>query len=341
MKRNQCVFIFLFPLLIACKTAKKEITPAPFVSSQEAVLLNQAVYKSPLNDSLSSYAPAFETVFLPDAVNGNFAFIAKKKNSGQYALVIRGSVIEFSNEGFQNFIVQDFNIFTMKPWQYADTVQDAYISNGTWTGLQNLLQLRDKESGLSIKEFIEQKIAKGSSLIVTGHSLGGNLAYPLTGYLQSALSPALGIRLQLITFGAPAAGNAAFVRDMEEKFPDAERYVIDKDIAPVFPDIDKISSLAKIMGLDSVMQLHKLNIPGINQLKTSDILTVAGDILKATNVVNEKNRYVQSEKHLRLLTAPLVTAPENTLTAEALFNRAYEFHRVDMYAALLGATARR
>ena len=143
--------------------------------------------------------------------------------------------------------------------------------------------------------------------------------------------------LQLITFGAPAAGNAAFVKDMEEKYPAAERYTTDKDIATVFPDMDKVAEIAHITGLDSVLQLSQLSIPGINKLKTSDLLDIAGEILKATKVINETNRYVQSQRNLRLLTVDAAAVPEDTsYTAESLFNRAYQFHKVDRYAALLG-----
>ncbi|MBL7722382.1 MAG: hypothetical protein JNK98_10370 [Chitinophagaceae bacterium] len=276
-------------------------------------------------------------MFIPEAINGNFAFIAKKKETEQYALVIRGSVIEFSNEGFQNFVMQDFNIFTIKSWPYTDTIQQAYVSNGAWIGFQNLLQLRDKSSGLTIKEFIEQKIPVEASFVITGHSLGGNLAYPMAGYLKNELPAEKGGNLQLITFGAPSAGNAAFVKDMEEKFPSAERYTTDKDIATVFPDMDKVREIAHITGLDSVLQLSKLSIPGINKLKTSDLLDIAGEILKATKVINETNRYVQSQRHLRLLTVDAAAVPADTsYTAESLFNRAYQFHKVDRYAELLG-----
>jgi hypothetical protein len=324
-------------MITACDPGKSKQTAIPFLPVKDVVLFNQLIYKENIKDSFAKYAPSHEIVFLPHAVNGNYAIIAKNKTDNQYALIIRGSMIEFSNAGFQNFILQDFNIFTIKPWNYADTVKDAYISQGTYIGFQNLLQLKDTTTGLTIKEFIEKKIPVGASIVITGHSLGGNLAYPMAGYLKKELPRNKKNNLQLITFGAPAAGNAAFVQDMEEKFPTAERYVNDKDIAPVFPDIDKINELAKKIGLDSVLQVDRLNIGGINQkLNGGDLLNIAGKILEATHVINKTNKYVQSQKHLRLITIKDSVSSNTALSVDAIFNKAYQFHKIDKYAELLG-----
>ncbi len=338
MRRHAILLLFYFPVwLLSCRNGNKEHEKVPFLSAAESVRLNQVIYKQNFAEALAKYVPAFEALFVPGSVNGNFACIVRKKGTTQYALIIRGSMIEFSNDGFQNFVVQDFNIFTIRAWNYTDTVRGAYISNGAWIGFQNLLQLRDNISGLTIKEFMEQKIPGDASLVITGHSLGGNLAYPMAGYLKKELHTEQKENLQLITFGAPAAGNAAFVKDLEEKYPAAERYTTDKDIATVFPDMGKVKEIAHITGLDSVLQLSKLNIPGINMLQTSDLLDIAGEILKLTKVINETNRYVQSQRHLRLLTVGATEIPTDTFyTAESLFNRAYQFHKVDRYAALLG-----
>lgn len=324
-------------LLVACGPGKKKAAPAPFLTAREAVRMNQVIYKTNTETAYARYAPAWQVVYLPQPVDGNFAAILKKKDAEQYALVIRGSVMEFSNEGFQNFILQDFNIFRMKAWAYADTVKNAYISIGTYTGFSNLQQLRDTRSGLSIKDFIEQKLPPDASLVITGHSLGGNLAYPMAGYLAKELPARFKGRLNLITFGAPAAGNAAFVKDLDEKFPEAERYAASMDIAAVFPDLGKIGELSKIIGLDSVLQINKLQLGGLeNELDAGKLLSIAGELLKKAKLVDESSVYIQSTRHLRALANKMDSLPASGLSAEAVFNRAYLFHRVDAYAELLG-----
>jgi hypothetical protein len=339
-KITNLTFLF-FLFFAACSTGKKkEQLVAPSLDAKQVIKLNQLIYKDSSKEAFAKYASDYEVVFIPKAIGGNYAIIAKYKTTGQYALVIRGSVIEFSNEGFQNFILQDFNIFTIKSWPYADTVKEAYISQGAYTGFQNLLLLKDTATGLSLLEFIEQKLIAGSSLVITGHSLGGNLAYPVAGYLKKKLPAIKSNNLQLITFGAPAAGNAAFVQDMEDKFPAAERYVSENDIAPVFPDAQRISELSKKIGLDSVLQMGALNLEGIStKLDAGKLLDIAGEILERTNIINKTNKYVQSGKHMRLLKSNNIVTGNTALSAEEIFGRAYRFHRVDFYAELLGVPA--
>ena len=61
--------------------------------------------------------------------------------------------------------------------------------------------------------------------------------------------------------------------------------------------------MAKLTGLDTVLQLGKLNFNGISQkLDVGNLLNIAGEILEQTNVINKTNKYVQSQKHQRLLT---------------------------------------
>lgn len=338
MKRLIPSLLLLAVFAAGCNHASKKQEQASFFSAKEAVLFNQLVYKPNIGDSFAKYTPGYQLVFVPQAVNGNYAIIVNKKNTAQYALVIRGSMIEFTNAGFQNFILQDFNIFTMKKWQYADSVKDAYIGQGTSIGFNNLLQLKDTTTGLGIKDYIEQRLPANASLIITGHSLGGNLAYPMAGYLKKELPENRKNQLQLITFGAPAAGNAAFVQDMEEKFPAAERYAIDKDIAPMFPDLDRVEELSGLLGIDSALNLGGLKINGVSA-HADDILNIAGKILKETDIIPDGNKYVQSKKHLHILKSDALGAVPAAGSVDSMFERAYKYHKVDAYALLLGGKA--
>jgi len=108
----------------------------------------------------------------------------------------------------------------------------------------------------------------------------------------------------------------------------------------VFPDIDRVSDLAKKIGLDSVLKMDLFNMGGIgDQLNAGNLLNLAGEILEKTNVINKTNKYVQSQKHLRMLMARPLPSFEGSLSVDAVFNRAYQFHKIDTYAELLGGNA--
>ena len=84
--------------------------------------------------------------------------------------------------------MQDFNIFNLKKWDYADTVKEAYIGRGTYLGFQNLLQLKDGATGLSLKRI---HWTENSGWFITG---GNRPASPvviwriLAGYLKKELA---------------------------------------------------------------------------------------------------------------------------------------------------------
>ncbi|MCX8020638.1 MAG: lipase family protein [Chitinophagaceae bacterium] len=320
--------IILPALWVSCKNSPRNIK-APFLTAREAVDLCRASYKDHSADTLAAYLPDMEIVFLPaESVNGNFAYIARKKNVPQYAVVIRGSIMEFSNDGFNNFLIHNLQIFNQQPWPYCDTVTGAFVSRGSWIAFQNLLRLTDRKSGLSLKDFLEKELPRQASLLVTGHSLGGNLSNLTASYLKKELKSPVKNNMHLITFGAPASGNEAFVKDLEQKFPTGERYVIDKDIAPAFPDYEAAGEIARKIGLDSIWK--PANLP----LNTGHLLDVAGVIVRQSGWINEKRKYKQSPLHLRLLNAGIITDTSRPVP-EGLLSRAYRYHSIEAYASLL------
>jgi hypothetical protein len=332
------IYCFLLAGLQSCNNKAKNNVAKP-ISTSKVAKINQIIYKSNFKAAADSALPNYSVVFNPIAVNGNYAVVLKHKDSNQYALIIRGSLLEFSNDGFQNWVLQDFNIFSMKPWKYADTVKNALISSGSMLGFENLLQLKDSATGLNLEDFIVKNINSKSSLVISGHSLGGNLAQVFASYLHTKLNSTLKSKLHLITFGATAAGNNLFVKDLEQKFPQAERYEIDKDIACKFPDPYKIGETASSLGLDSVLNKMGIQFSSNSEELSPEraALSLVEQSLKAFNVIEEDANYAQSDLHKRLLTAPEQknTVSNTTGFVISLFDNAYYYHTIDRYAEIL------
>jgi triacylglycerol lipase len=320
--------VVLIFLLNACNTKKT----AGFITSKELVVFNQLMYKDSIGKNLSKVMPTYKVVWQPKAINGNYAVVLKNIQEEKYCLLIRGSMIDFSETGFHNWILQDFNIFTFKDWTYVDTVKKAAISSGSNNGFENLLQLKDTVTQKSLESFLIENITATSSLIVTGHSLGGNLAQVYASYLWKKMDATQQKHINIVTFGATAVGNKYFVQDLEEKFPLGERYEIDKDIAPKFPSMDKVGKVSAILGVDSLLGINK-NAEG----STTQVINLIGAVAESFNIMNEKNSFVQSIKHERLLTVMNKnTKPTETIGLLNLIDEVYFYHKIDQYANNFG-----
>jgi pimeloyl-ACP methyl ester carboxylesterase len=242
--------------------------------------------------------------------------------------VVRGSLIEFSKEGFKNW-VQDFNIFNLQPWIYTDTVKKAYVANGAYNGYQNMVLLKDITTQKTLEQFIES-LPKNASIVLSGHSLGGNLAQVYASYLWNKLNKNQRHRITIISFGATVVGNTFFAQDLEEKFPNAERYEIDKDIAPKFPSIEKLSSISSILGADSLLGLTGL--AGEKEVISKGI-NILNTIAKEFNVIPKENNYTQSVKHLKLIqTSETDFATLHNEAILGVLEKVYYYHRIDQYA---------
>ncbi len=172
---------------------------------------------------------------------GNYAFIVMDPTEKYYLLAIKGpsipSEIFMGWEPFVNWILGDFNVLTQEKWPYTAS-SDILVSSGAFLGFHDLLKMRDSDSGQFIFDYLKEHVViPGKKIVVTGHGLGGTIATAFASYLSTALTGKKYAEdnIYLFTFGAPAAGNSHFVKDLDYKALNAWYYENNKDIMPRFP----------------------------------------------------------------------------------------------------------
>ncbi|MGB3005197.1 MAG: lipase family protein [Chitinophagaceae bacterium] len=244
------LFLFLcLSLIVSCKEKDKQKEQptkdekTSELTEKSACLFSQISYCTNIDSALETYMPGWQLVWEGNEIGGNHAFLAKKEN--EYALAIRGSLINFSWAAFQNWIYQDLHVVTQEKWLFTNDSSKAKLSQGAYDGWQNLCKMTDKKSGKLLLDFLTSELKEDKSLLITGHSLGGNLATVFASYLWQVLKNKnhTAPDINTITFAAPAAGNKAFANDFNYKFPASIRVENINDIVPKFPSASRIASL--------------------------------------------------------------------------------------------------
>lgn len=206
----------------------------------------------PIND-ISTYLPGWKIVWNgSQSSDGNYAFIAVDPTGDNYGLAIRGSLppqdIFKSWAAFANWVLEDLDVITRAKWPYAST-PNPEISTGANTAFNNVLTMTDTLAapgkGVSVTDYLTTNVINaGKQLIITGHSLGGNVANVFSSYFVTTVGASSNI--SLFTFAAPAAGNPDFANDLDSKLSTAWHYQNSNDIVPNFPvspDIVKVGFL--------------------------------------------------------------------------------------------------
>ncbi len=214
------------------------------LTEDTACLLSQVAYTAAIDSILKQYMPGWTLLWEGKELNGNHAFVAS--NGRDYALTIRGSLLNFSWAAFQNWVYQDLHVTSQEKWPFTADSMDARVSAGAFNGWQNLQTMTDLESGRLLLPVLDSILDLGASLLITGHSLGGNLATVYGSYLAATRQKKekKADLINIITFAAPAAGNEGFALDFNKKFPRSVRVENRFDIVPKFPSSSGIASLA-------------------------------------------------------------------------------------------------
>lgn len=310
---------------------------ATFTAAQTAVLLSYVSYDTDPVDNISHYLPGWEVVWNGQVTSdGNYAFIAKDTNSGIYGLGIRGSLPVtqvFQNwDTFANWVIEDLDVVTVVPWAYASTPKPV-ISNGSNTAFTNLMGMQDTlGSGQNIATYLSSNvISNNSPLMITGHSLGGNMANLFASYLVSTLPGTVYSvgNLSLYTFAAPAAGNSDFATDLDSKLPTAWHYHNANDIVPACPVYDLVALVSLLYDPSPAASQITVTFKGVTVSLREGFLMLAGGFYFYG--------YTQQSNNYRIFPNPLNPSYQQN-TAEDFFQQAGSQHGLVNYAAYLNVT---
>lgn len=311
MNQIQVCSILLLFLVSAClpqgeKAEKKEIpafSPA-VISEDTACLLAEITYCSDPEAATTQYLPGWSLLWEGAEINGNHALIAGK--AGTYALAIRGSLLNFSWAAFQNWVYQDLHVTSKERWPYTRDSVNARVSAGAYSGWQNLRAMTGKQDGRKLVQVLDSLLDQQNRLLITGHSLGGNLA-TVFGVWFTHYRHASGHttdQVQLITFAAPAAGNRAFAEAVDQQFPDGIRIENQFDIVPKFPTAAGFQALGRLF-TDS-LNASDIRV-GYKNVETplSDVFTGIGSVFTLLELTSSFSPYVQPGGEGKQVTMPL------------------------------------
>ena len=322
-------------LNLSCNQAgnkkNEEVTTEP--TEKNACILSQITYCKDVRAAVIKHMPGWQVIWEGTELEGNFAFVAS--NGKDVGLAIRGSLIDFNWSAFQNWIYQDLQVVSQNKWLYTLVPANAKISQGTYEGWTNLCKMKDKSTGRDLLELLRKELNNDSHLLITGHSLGGNLATVYASYLFQELKKA-GVEINVVSFGAPAAGNEGFAGDFNKKFPSCIRVENANDIVPKFPLSSGISSLGGLYN-DS-LSAGKIHV-GYKDLSVSlsTVFTLINTSLGVLELTGTLSPYQQTGGVGKKINFPLSGKNNGTDILNWMAEAAYQ-HRIENYAIIENLT---
>ncbi|SHN18479.1 hypothetical protein [Chitinophaga sp. CF418] len=306
-------------------------------NAQAAVQLCAAASATSTSNPINEFGtlmPGWKIVWNgKQTIDCNYAFVAQNSN-GDYALAIRGSVPPFGSyndwDVFANWVLEDLDVLTMSQWSFASTPKPL-ISTGASIAFANLLFMTDTlGSNQFITDFLlANTVGNGKQLIITGHSLGGNIASVFTSYYVEILKKKgqSTNNISLYTFAAPAAGNADFATDLDAKLPTAWHYENVNDLVPKFPVFGGIV-------LTSLMYLPQPEAADINLSYKGHDMSLREAFLLLAGVLLTQG-YQQPVNNYTVFNNELDPKFESN-TVSAWFGQAGSQHQITNYAKYLG-----
>ena len=307
-------------------------TPSP----QTGVILANLAYSNDLASDLQTALPGWTLEWQGSVTSdGNTAFIALDPTGDYYGLAFRGSLPPFDVlkdwNAFANWVLEDMDVITEQPWPYVAS-GTAKISNGANTAFNNVLDMTNEipnGSSDSILTYLQKNaVDNNKSVIIAGHSLGGNIANVYASYFASSNTSFS--NLYLYTYAAPAAGDSDFATDLDNKIVNAWHYENLMDIVPKFPVTDSI-----ILG--AVFLYSPAPYSGdITTTYKGHTVSLRDGILLLAGALSLYG-YTRQDRNYQTFTNPLDTSYESN-TMDDWFDQAGAQHALPNYANYLGIT---
>ena len=220
-------------------------------------------------------------------------------------------------------------------WPYCNS-QGASVSAGSYIGWQNLEAMKDRVIGKTLWAFLLEN-SKQKFIGLTGHSLGGNLATVYASYLKWKFNEAklTNSRINVITFAAPAPGDATFANEFNIDFPDAVRIETTNDIVPKFPCSRMIRKLGKLYSPVCCADSITIGYKHVNT-SVSNAFFLISEGLDFAELTTRFSGYTHTCGEGKLITIPL--SGKNTVNqTQSWFAEAGYQHGMAQYAVALGA----
>jgi len=266
---------------------------------------------------------------------GNLAYIAEGPppmgGPRAFAVCLRGTV-----GGSPIDTAEDMNVGTLLPFE-AGGLSQGKISQGAMDAFTEIVMGTDLLDAL-VGATLPVSPDAGTTVYVTGHSLGGALATTVSLYL-AAQSFRWGVfppAFQVYTFAAPTAGEGGFAKQFNVRFPDATCVYNYYDLVPYA--WANLNSIYDDPTKNPFYPGPKANPAGPGP--TASLANEIGQLIKGIAAKTKDNQYVQPTRQspLNFPITSFQTYPSQGYSSmeEFMIQVGYQ-HSNNNYLKLLGA----
>ncbi|NMO17035.1 hypothetical protein HPC49_30210 [Pyxidicoccus fallax] len=219
-----------------------------FNSAQVAVTLSAVSYLgqfdtnskrfTEMNQALANTVGNGWSIVWGPATQGEDLVYVASNGAGQYAVVVRGTLFDRIED-----VIQDKSVGEQVSLPFLSS--GAMVSLGVQEVMTNIQAMVSSVPGSGSGTLLSflQALTGSPSLLVTGHSLGGQMASVVAMWLQGTLTNVSSVLP--ITFAAPTAGNPAFAASFDSTFnaAGAMRYYNTLDVVPCLWTVEGLTSI--------------------------------------------------------------------------------------------------